>query len=78
MAKLSLNDHLFEVLENLTDKDVKGEELKEQLNRAHAVTKIAQQIIATNNLILRTTVAAIDAGIMLPQEAKSQLKLIAS
>jgi hypothetical protein len=77
MAKLSLNDHLFEVLENLTDKTVKGEELEEQLNRAHAVTKIAQQIIASNNLILRTTVAALDAGIMIP-EAKSKLKLIVS
>jgi len=72
MAKLS-----YEVLERLTDEDVKGEELKEQLNRAHAVTKIAQQIIANNNLTLRTIVAALDAGVMTP-EAKSKLKLIAS
>jgi len=77
MAKLSLNDHLFEVLENLTDKDVKGEDLKEQLNRANAVTKIAQQIIANNDLILRTTVAALDRDIMV-SEAKSKLKLIAN
>jgi hypothetical protein len=76
MAKLTLNDHLFETLENLTDKSIKGEKLDEEIRRAEAVTKIAQQIVASQNLMLKATIAAIDSGFVGP-EAKSKLKLLA-
>ena len=76
MAKLTLNDHLFETLENLTDKSIKGEKLTEEIHRAEAVTKVAQQIIANQNFNLKALLAAIDNGFVGP-EAKSKLKLLA-
>jgi len=60
MAKNSLNalnDHLMERIEWLTDRDVKGEELAEEIRRSEAVTKVAAQVIANANLILRAHVA---------------------
>jgi len=76
MARLTLNDHLFEVLEDLTDKSLKGEELKEQMCRADATAKIAQQIIASNNFALKAALAAINNGIM-DTAAKAKLKQLA-
>lgn len=49
-----LNDHLFAQMERLSDEDLKGEELKEELNRADSMAKIAGQIIQNNNTILKT------------------------
>ena len=46
-----LNNHLFAQLERLSDEDVKGEELKEEIVRAEAVSAIAQQIIANGSLV---------------------------
>ena len=48
-----LNNHLFAQLERLSDEDVKGEELREELLRAQAVAGIAQQIIANGSLALK-------------------------
>ena len=75
MAKLTLNDYLFETLENLTDKDIKGDELNEHIRRAEATTKVAQQIIANQNFMLKATLAAIDNGFVGP-EAKAKIKLL--
>jgi len=75
MARLTLNDHLFETLENLTDKNVKGEDLTEEIRRAGAVAKVAQQILTGQNLMLKATLAAITNGVM-DKEAKSKLKLL--
>ncbi|MDR0584601.1 MAG: hypothetical protein LBG57_09685 [Treponema sp.] len=51
--KLSdLNDHLFEAIEWLGDRDLKGEDLREEIRRAEAKCRVAQQIIANGNLIL--------------------------
>jgi hypothetical protein len=77
MARLTLNDHLYEILENLTDKSIKGEELQEQISRAGAVVKISQQIINNKNITLKAAIAAVDMGIISP-EAKSNIKLLAS
>ena len=38
-----LNNHLFAQLERLSDEDIKGNALEEEINRAKAVTSIAQQ-----------------------------------
>jgi hypothetical protein len=48
-----LNNHLFAQLERLSDEDIKGEALVEEIERAKAVTSIASQIIANGNLVLK-------------------------
>lgn len=54
----ALNDHLMERIEWLTDRDVKGDELTEEIRRSEAVTKVAGQIIANANLVLKACIAA--------------------
>ena len=52
--KLSdLNNHLFAQLERLSDEDVKGDELDEEIKRAEAVCSVATQIIDNGSLALR-------------------------
>lgn len=48
-----LNNHLFAQLERLGDEELKGEELKEEMERAKAVTGIAVQIISNANTVLQ-------------------------
>ncbi|MFJ5716565.1 hypothetical protein [Neobacillus sp. NPDC093127] len=52
-----LNNHLFAQLERLSDEDVIGEALTEEIKRAEAVSKIASQVIANGNLVLKAQVA---------------------
>lgn len=47
-----LNNHLFAQLERLSDEDLKGEELQEEIGRARAVKEIATQIINNANTVL--------------------------
>lgn len=47
-----LNNHLFAQLERLSDEDLTGEKLVEEINRAKAVTRVASQIIANGTLVL--------------------------
>ena len=56
MARSTLGDlnlHLFAQLERLGDEDIKGDELREEINRAEAVSTIAQQIISNGALVLK-------------------------
>ncbi len=53
-----LNMHLFAQLERLSDEDLKGEALQEEINRAKAVNSVAAQIIANGNLVLDAKKAA--------------------
>lgn len=48
-----LNNHLFAQLERLSDEDIKGEALEEEINRARAVTTVATQIISNGSLVLQ-------------------------
>lgn len=47
-----LNLHLFAQLERLGDEDLKGEELKEEMDRAKSIGFIAKQIIDNASLVL--------------------------
>lgn len=48
-----LNNHLFAQMERLSDEDIKGEELAEEIKRAESVSKIANQIISNGTLVLK-------------------------
>jgi hypothetical protein len=47
-----LNNHLFAQLERLGDEDLKGEELKEEMERAKSISVVARQIIDNASLVL--------------------------
>ena len=48
-----LNNHLFAELERLSDEETKGEELKEEITRAKAITDIATKIIDNADTVLQ-------------------------
>jgi hypothetical protein len=67
-SKLSdLNDHLFEEIEWLMDRDVKGEALKEEIMRSEAVTRAALTVVAADRLALD----AMKAAAQFPQMKKN-------
>ena len=69
-----LNDHLFAQIERLGDEDLKGDELKDEIERADIMARIATQIVQNNNTILKTIKMAddmMDAG-----NSKRVMKLI--
>jgi hypothetical protein len=75
MARLTMSDHLFESLEWLGDRNLKGDDLSEEIRRAEAKCKVAQQIIANNNTILKAVAVAQENGIDL-NTVKEKLKLL--
>ena len=55
--KLSdLNDHLFAQMERLGEEDLNDDEMDREIERAKAVTNVAQQIIANGNLVLKAEI----------------------
>lgn len=48
-----LNNHLFAQLERLSDEDIKGEELQEEVTRTKAIIGISNQIIQNGSLVLK-------------------------
>lgn len=48
-----LNNHLFAEMERLGNEELNGEELNAEIERARAVSGIAQQIIANGSLALK-------------------------
>ena len=48
-----LNNHLFAQLERLSDEDIVGEALQEEMERARAITNVAKQIINNANTVLK-------------------------
>lgn len=48
-----LNNHLFAQLERLSDEDLTGDKLTEEINRAKSITSVASQIVANGSLVLR-------------------------
>ena len=47
-----LNNHLFAQLERLSEEELTGEKLAEEINRAKTITDVASQIIANGKLVL--------------------------
>ena len=50
---MDLNNHLFAQMERLSDEDLKGDDLKEEIGRAKAVNDVASRIIANGSLVLQ-------------------------
>ena len=48
-----LNDHLFAEIERLSDEDLQGDELMNEIERAKAITGVSTQIIANGALALK-------------------------
>lgn len=69
--KLSdLNNHLFAEIERLGDEDLNGDDLKEEIARAKAITSVASQIVQNGNLVLNACKFAdekMDADARLPK-----------
>lgn len=42
---IDLNNHLFAAMERLSDDELKGDELKEEIERSRAISGLAKQII---------------------------------
>jgi len=67
---IDLNNHLFAQMERLSDEDLKGDKLAEEISRARSVTDVASKIIANGSLVLQATRfndARMDAGNKLPK-----------
>ncbi len=65
-----LNNHLFAELERLSDEDLKGDALIEEINRAKAINEVATKIISNGSLVLEAKKMVddrIDADTKLPQ-----------
>lgn len=52
-----LNNHLFAQLERLSDEELKGDELKEEIDRSRAITGVAGQVISNAELLLKAKIA---------------------
>ena len=64
--KLSnLKDHLFAQMDRLSDEDLKGDALIEEIERAKAVTAVAKEIIGNGRLVLD---AKVKVGDLIRQE----------
>ena len=62
---VDLNNILYEQLERLNDEDLSDEKVVVEISRAKALTGLASQIVANNNMVLsalRTQMRATDMG----------------
>lgn len=57
----TLNNHLFDELKRLSNNDLKGEELQEEITRAKAINSVATQIIDNGSLVLEARKAVDDS-----------------
>lgn len=57
---IDLNNHLFAEMRRLSDEGLKGDEFREEIERAKSVSKVAAQIINNANLALKAQTALND------------------
>ena len=72
-----LNNHLFAQLERLSDEDLKGEDLEEEIKRAKSVNKVASNIISNGELVLdamQTIDDRMNADLELPKMLEAKRK----
>ena len=65
-----LNNILFNQLERLSNPDLEGEKLNEEIQRTEAVVKVSGQIIGNANIVLQALKLkdnTMDAGLKLPE-----------
>jgi hypothetical protein len=67
-----LNNHLFAQLERLSEEDLKGEALEEEIQRAKTITSVAQQIISNGHLVLKSK----EMQVMYCKDEKSMPKML--
>jgi hypothetical protein len=71
---IDLHNHLFAQLERLSDEDIKGDKLNEEIIRADAVAKISQNIIKNVDLSLKAQRMKEEFGITKMPEMLEQTK----
>lgn len=49
---INLNNHLFAQLERLGDEELEGDKLKQELERAKAITVVAREVVSNGRLAL--------------------------
>ena len=67
---IDLNNHLFSQLERLSDEELKGDKLVEEMDRARTISTIAKNIIENGNLVLQANKFRdnkMDADLALPK-----------
>lgn len=65
-----LNSILFNQLERLSNPDLEGEKLNEEIQRTEAVVKVSGQIIGNANIVLQALKLkdnSMEAGLKLPE-----------
>jgi len=62
-----LEDFLFNQLERLDDQKLKGDELKQEINRSDAIGRAAGRIINNRKLILDAVRVSESSGLLLPE-----------
>lgn len=70
-----LNNHLFAQLERLSDEDLKGEELAEEIDRSKSIERISRQIIENSRTSLKaaefmSSIPRADAANALPESMR--------
>jgi len=63
---IDLNDHMFAQMERLSNEELKGDALREEIMRSKAVTTLASQIVANARLALDAQVAVREGMIKSP------------
>lgn len=64
---IDLNNHLFAQIERLSDEDVQGEKLAEEINRSKAIGHLANNVIDNARLALDAQKAMGDTVRHLPE-----------
>lgn len=65
---IDLNNHMFAQMERLSNEELTGDDLRQEITRSKAVSNLASQIIGNARLALDATVAINDGLLTTPPE----------